>query len=63
MAIFECCGVKFKDGRDLSEHMRAQHKMADFDIEITCCGQIFAEAKQLIDHVSTVHHYQMKLAT
>ena len=43
--------------------MKAQHKMADFGVEITCCGTTFAEAKQLVDHVSVVHHYQMKLGT
>lgn len=63
MATYECCGVKFRHGRDLSEHMKAQHKMADFDVEITCCGTTFPEAKQLVDHVSVVHHYQMKLGT
>ncbi len=63
MAKYECCGVKFKDGKDLSEHMNAQHEMNDFNIQVTCCGTSFAEARQLINHVSLVHHYQMKMET
>ena len=63
MAKFECCGVKFRHGKDLSEHMRAQHQMSNFSAELSCCSTHFAEAKQLVDHVSLVHHYQMKLET
>lgn len=63
MAKYECCGVKFREGTELSEHMKAQHKMAGFKVEFACCGTTFAEAKELIDHVSLVHHYQMKLET
>jgi hypothetical protein len=60
---FECCGVKFRHGNDLSEHMRSQHKMASFNAELRCCDISFAKASELMDHVSEVHHYQMKLET
>ena len=63
MVSYECCGVKFKDAKDLSGHMKVQHKMAQFNVELTCCGITFVEARELIDHVSLVHHYQMKLET
>ena len=63
MVSYECCGVKFRNASDLSGHMKAQHKMSRFNVEMTCCGMTFAEATELIDHVSVVHHYQMKLET
>jgi len=63
MVSYECCGVKFGDAKYLSEHMKVQHKMSQFNVELTCCGITFAEARELIDHVSLVHHYQMKLET
>jgi len=60
---FECCGVKFRDGNDLSEHMRSQHKMASFNAELSCCDISFAKGSELMDHVSEVHNYQMKFET
>jgi len=63
MVRYECCGVTFKDSKDLSVHMKTQHHMEGFNVELTCCGRSFAEAKELMDHVSLVHHYQMKLVT
>lgn len=63
MVRYECCGVTFRDSRDLSVHMKKQHQMAGFNVELTCCGKTFAEATELMDHVSLVHHYQMKLET
>jgi len=60
---YECCGVTFGDSKDLSAHMKIQHRMAGFNVEMTCCGKTFAEATELMDHVSLVHHYQMKLET
>src|SRR5690242_12271402 len=56
LALFECCGVKFMNGGDLTSHMRAQHRMQGFSVELACCGIAFAEAEQLMDHVSEVHH-------
>lgn len=44
MAKYECCRARFREGSDLSEHMKAQHKMNRFNVEITCCGTKFAEA-------------------
>ena len=63
VAKFECCGVKFRHGNDLSEHMRSQHQMVSFKAELSCCNTNFAKASELMDHVSVVHHYQMKLET
>jgi hypothetical protein len=63
VAKFECCGVKFRHGKDLSEHMRLQHQMASFNADLSCCNTNFAKASELMDHVSVVHHYQMKLET
>ena len=63
MVSYECCGVKFRDAKDLSGHMKVQHRMLRFNVEMVCCGITFSEARELIDHVSMVHHYQMKLET
>jgi len=63
MVSYECCGVKFRDSKVLSGHMKVQHKMSNFNVELTCCGTTFVEARELMDHVSTEHHYQMKLET
>jgi len=63
MAVYECCGVYFGDAKDLTGHMKSQHKMADFSVDLNCCGKTFREARELIDHVSLVHHYQMQLQT
>jgi len=63
MARYECCGVKFKHGKDLSEHMHLQHMMTSFNAELRCCNTDFANASELMNHVSVVHHYQMKLET
>jgi len=63
LAKYECCGVKFRNGNDLSGHMRSQHQMINFNVGLSCCNTDFATATELMDHVSVAHHYQMKLET
>jgi uncharacterized C2H2 Zn-finger protein len=63
MPKFECCGVRFKDGRELTSHVRSQHSVAGFTVEISCCGVSFPRAKELTEHVKKTHHYEVKVST
>lgn len=60
MAKYECCGTKFKDGRELTEHVKTTHQIGPFGVEFTCCATIFAESRQLSEHMKSVHQLNLK---
>jgi uncharacterized C2H2 Zn-finger protein len=63
MTKFECCGVRFKEGKELTNHVRSQHNLQNFAVELSCCGTSFSSAKDLSDHVKKAHHYVVKIST
>ncbi len=63
MTKYECCGIRFQHGQELTEHVRSMHNVGQFTITLSCCGVNFREAKQLREHVKTQHHAELKVET
>jgi uncharacterized C2H2 Zn-finger protein len=63
MPSFECCGVRFKDGKELTLHVRQTHSIPTFTVELSCCNTSFSSARELVEHMLKVHHYQIKVST
>lgn len=63
MARYECCGMKFNMGKELSVHLKGVHKVPAFNLDLSCCGVSFVESRQLEDHVRAEHHAQIVVQT
>lgn len=56
MAKYTCCGMSFKNGKDISDHMQRTHGAARFAASLSCCGMEFASTSELTSHAKTSHN-------
>jgi predicted small metal-binding protein len=63
LANYDCCGLKYVNGKTLTDHMRSDHNVAQFAVSLSCCGTQFEESRQLSEHMKKDHGINLVLET
>ncbi|MDA4112512.1 MAG: hypothetical protein OK474_00495 [Thaumarchaeota archaeon] len=63
MTTYDCCGLKYEDGKTLTDHMRADHSLPQFAVALSCCGTEFKGSRQLSEHMKAQHKIALALET
>lgn len=61
LANYDCCGLKYENGKTLTDHIRSDHNVAQFAVSLSCCGTQFDGSRKLTEHMKKAHGITMAL--
>jgi hypothetical protein len=61
LTSYDCCGLKYENGKTLTEHVRSDHNVPRFAVALSCCGTEFEGSRQLSEHMKAQHKIALAL--